>query len=284
MFLSEFKKDITMNKKQKLAIASLISLTSLNAFSDDLSMTLYSDVFFGGNSVEFHGEIRVDEAYEPGDDSNREYYDHFAPVGVDRASSIRVEDRYCAIVASGEHFDGVWEMFGPGEYSSFLNINNAISSALTYKKFNSSCNPAVDLPVLYKDRNFSGRRYPLGFRKGHLTPEVQSGYWDSIAYDDADPNESGGYIASEDLRRIRNGGYVVSGGFSSMASSLTVPACYEVTLAGTYDYREYRTHTFGPGIYPDLRLFDMNDIVWSYDITRIPECNKPEVIIIPILM
>lgn len=39
-----FKKEITMNKKQKLAIASLIFLTSLNAFSDDLSMTLFSDV------------------------------------------------------------------------------------------------------------------------------------------------------------------------------------------------------------------------------------------------
>lgn len=273
-----------MINKYKLAVAALASIASVNCFSDDLSMTLYGDVFFGGSVVEFHGEIRVDEAYEPGASPNREYYDHFGPVGVNQASSLQVMEGYCVILAKDEHFGSTWEVFGPGEYDSFLSLNNSISSAATYPKINNSCNPAMDIPMLYDSKNFGGRRFPLTFRKGHLSPEIFSGYWDNIQYDNQDPNESGGLIGSDDLRWIVKGGYVVGGGFSDRASSLTVPDCYEVTLEGNPSGGGYIIRTFGPGIYPDLGLFSLNNNTWVYDIARTPECMEPEVRYVPIII
>lgn len=259
-----------MNTFKSLMLFFSFLVISSKALAVDVSMTLYADSNFNGVSVDFYDEQVVNErnvsrSGYPAQDS----YDFFQPVNRNRASSLKVADGYCAILASGEFFDGVWGVYDPGEYNSLGSLNDTVESALTYKKYNSTCNPVADLPMLYADKNYGGRRYPI------LTPGGAIDSANDVRYD---------YIYSNGTKIVSN---IVSfeGGFSYLASSMTVPSCFEVYVIGNkwtesftgIDPYEVFSHDFNAGFFPDLGVYNLDNISNFINIDIDESCITPVV-------
>lgn len=277
----------------KKIIALGVSVLSFNAFSVERSLTLHSGQNFTGSYVDFYNEQIVNEEHSVTNHTTNtsSYTSHLEPVGDRQASSVEVSEGYCAIFSKNEFFGGSWLALKPGNYASLGSFDNAIVSAATYKMLapnQNICDPEKDIPILYENTHYSGKEFPLVFPNGYVDPEAAPGFWQGISAIDAQSEAYGALVSSQWRNTVPKvmfiGGRLVtipgvrspSGGFSRIASSLKVPQCYEVTLlASVLHSGSVSTHTFGPGSYPNLSIFGMNDNTVNYIIKRDPSCQQP---------
>lgn len=235
----------------KQCIVLLILLHSGLSLSAEIALSLYSEQDFNGELIHIYEGDRIDERHIA-----RSNYpqlsgkDFFSPVGRNKASSLIVEDGYCVILASNEFFGGTWGVYGPGNYPNLEGLNNTVESALSYKKYNNSCKPEIDIPILYQNENYTGSKFPIQGNE-HLPLSSQNEPY-RFSW------KSGTITRTSVL-------YSHKGGFSFKASSFTVPGCYEVGLTGEkavqpYPNTTYASHTFGAGQYPQLRPYGLENM------------------------
>ncbi|WP_370980299.1 hypothetical protein [Agaribacterium sp. ZY112] len=234
-------------------VSAAVLLFSNISFSQEASLTFYSSEGFSGAQLEFHGEQRVLEARRAASAPTIvEFQDFFFPVGLNNISSLEVAEGYCAILASDEFFRGRWGVYAPGAYSSLGNMNNTVESALAYKKRNNTCDPLVDLAILYENANFTGDKFPIAVESDNRLASLNERYYHEWT--------NGPF-------RHRSRLYTSVGGFSFIGSSLTVPSCYEVELFGSKANSPFNnnlrseSHDFEPGSYSSLSPYGLEN--WS---------------------
>lgn len=231
-----------------------------NAFATEQSAILNEGENFTSSYVAFDGEFVSRDLRE----SDSSATDPLSPVGAGNASSLKVSDSYCVILADKKNFavGSQWQVFAAGNYSTLGNFDNRAFAIAAYKMIRDQqniCSPKDDIPTLYSDTNQNGSAFPL------VVSTTDNTYL---------------YIANRPAHFLADWVHV--------PVSLSVPTCYQVQLA--YDKTVsggivFETSPiFGPGKY-NLSNYNFSKKAYAAVVTRDENCTalvKPKYIVIPV--